>query len=352
MQAWRSQQDELSYPIADMPSFVSPREVLAGIIWVRLRLPYSLDHVNIYFIKDKGGWAIIDTGLNDRETAQAWDRILVDPKLAGAITHIIATHTHPDHVGYAAELCRKLRLPLHVSAKEYDRCKLVLRTPDLLGSSPGAPFYRKHGLPPAIAQSILNENRHYREVVEQLPAGHRILRHGDRLEMRLDSFEIITGGGHSPEQVMLYCAERRILISADQILPRISPNISIWADDELANPLADYLCSLASLRATLPENLLVLPGHGAPFYGLHVRIDQIVRHHQLRCQDIVDACAHHSRSTNDLISVVFPRALNIQQSGFAFGETLAHVRYLVARGRLEEANSSDGLVRFRSVPSE
>jgi glyoxylase-like metal-dependent hydrolase (beta-lactamase superfamily II) len=139
----------------------------------------------------------------------------------------------------------------------------------------------------------------------------------------------------------------RRFFAADQVLARISPNIGVWPWEPLANPLGDYLRSLADLRRQVPDDVLVLPAHNLPFYGLHQRLADLERHHALRCAEIAAACADAPRTVAEVLPVLFPRALDAHQTGFAFGEVLAHVNYMVHRGELAIETDASGVQRIR-----
>ena len=158
---------------------------------------------------------------------------------------------------------------------------------------------------------------------------------GETLRLGARQFTILTGGGHSPDQVMLHCAAESILLCADQVLARISPNVSVFAMNPHGDPLGTYLRSLASLRRQVPDETLLLPGHDRPFVGLHARLDELTAHHEARCAAVLDACAAREHSVAELVPVVFGRRIeDPQQMGFAFGEAMAHVNLLVRRGEL------------------
>jgi glyoxylase-like metal-dependent hydrolase (beta-lactamase superfamily II) len=149
--------------------------------------------------------------------------------------------------------------------------------------------------------------------------------------------------------VMLYCAADKLFLSADQVLSKISPNVSVWAVEPDQNSLGEYLASLASLTTTLPYDVMVLPGHGVPFYGMKTRIKQLADHHEERCRLIAEACRDEPQTSAQLVPVVFHKhVLDAHQMGFAAGELIAHVNYMLVEGRLT-AQESDGALRFRTT---
>ena len=148
---------------------------------------------------------------------------------------------------------------------------------------------------------------------------------------------------------MLLDAPGGLFFAADQVIARISPNVSVHAMEPEADALGDYLRSLAALRRDVAAEALVLPGHGLPFVGLHARIDALVRHHAERCGIIAEACRAAPRTAADLVPIVFPRDLDPHQTSFAFGEVLAHVNHMLAAGTLAAEADGDGRVRFRTA---
>ncbi len=142
-----------------------------------------------------------------------------------------------------------------------------------------------------------------------------------------------------------HCAEDKLFLAADQVLAKISPNVSVWAVDPYGDPLGLFLRSLKTLQSDVPNDVLVLPGHQLPFYGLHQRASELIAHHEERCAMIADACAKGPKTAADLVPVIFHRALDPHQMSFAFSEVLAHLNYMVREGDLLWARESDGIDR-------
>jgi glyoxylase-like metal-dependent hydrolase (beta-lactamase superfamily II) len=160
---------------------------------------------------------------------------------------------------------------------------------------------------------------------------------------------VFTGGGHAPEQAMLYSAAERLFLSADQVLTKISPNISVQGMEPDADPLGAYLASLSRLGESVPGETLVLPGHHVPFTGLHTRLAELAEHHAARCALIADSCRAAPRTPAEMLPVLFKRVMDPHQTGFAFGEVVAHVNYMIGRGELVQERGGDGILRIRSV---
>jgi glyoxylase-like metal-dependent hydrolase (beta-lactamase superfamily II) len=342
--------DELSYPFETAPQPDEVIEVRPGVLWVRMQLPFRLNHVNIYLLADGDGWTMIDTGIGNDATIAAWTALFEGALRQVKITRLIVTHAHPDHVGLAGWIVERFNCPLHMSQVEYlqsayhqhrgsEERKLAQRL-----------FFRRHGMDESITDQLLGRGQDYLKRVSILPASYHRLSKGDEIAIGSRRFKIITGGGHSPDQVMLYCAEDKLFLSADQVLSKISPNVSVWAVEPDANSLGEYLRSLAELDQILPDDVLVLPGHGIPFFGVKTRIKQLADHHEERCQLIAGACRVSPQTSAQLVPVVFHKhVLDAHQTGFAAGELIAHVNYMLTEGRLRTEPGADGVLRFAAA---
>ena len=199
------------------------------------------------------------------------------------MTRLIVTHFHPDHIGLAGWLCERYGLPLLTSQTSYLCCPNISLSPGALDAKPYRDFYLRHGLDAATTQRVATQGHGYLRMVSGLPPTFMRLVAGDTLKIGGRSFEVLTGNGHAPEQVMLYCAADNIFLAADQVLAKITPNISVWAVDPEGDPLGLYLRSLTELKQQIPADALVLPGHQLPFYGLHTRSNELIAHHEVRC---------------------------------------------------------------------
>jgi glyoxylase-like metal-dependent hydrolase (beta-lactamase superfamily II) len=328
----------LQFPFPEPPAPGAVTEVAPGLFWARLALPFRLDHVNIYLLEDGPGFAVVDTGIGDAPTEDAWTALLDGFLRTRPLTRVIVTHFHPDHAGMAGWLCERFGIPLLMSQTEYLTSLTVLLDPAALDSEPYRSFYLGEGLDPDTTGKLLNQGQRYLRMLTGLPRTFRRLIAGETLVIGARRFEVLTGGGHSPEQVMLYCEADRLLLAADQVLARISPNISVQAMDPQGDPLGIFLRSLAELKRSLPADTLVVPGHNLPFRGLHARVDELAAHHEARCAAIFDACAERGCTAADLVPVVFRRPIDDpHQMGFAFSEVLAHVNLMRRQGRLRVA---------------
>lgn len=339
----------LRFPFATPPEGDQLIEVAPGLLWFRLPLPFALNHVNLYLVKDDVGYVLIDTGLGNRKTREIWSSLLAGALKPYPISRIVVTHFHPDHVGAVGWLAQELGVPIEMSATEYLQALILALTPGNMEAPHYRAFFAEHGLAADIVENVVTKGHEYLRLVSGLPPTYRRLIAGDTLRIGMRTFEILTGGGHSLEQVMLLERAEGLFLAADQVLAHITPNVSVHAVDPLGDPLGIYLRSLRSLAEAVPADVLVLPGHQLPFHGLHTRIGELIAHHHARCADMQAACRDKPCSTAELIPVVFKRPLDAHQIGFAFYEILAHVNYMLRTGSLVEAGREGGIVRFRAA---
>ncbi|HXT06051.1 MAG TPA: MBL fold metallo-hydrolase [Roseiarcus sp.] len=325
----------LRFPFAEPPRIGEVVEVRPGLLWLRLPLPYQLDHVNVYLIEDGDGWVIVDAGISTAQARAAWEAYFDGPLRGMKIAKILVTHFHPDHIGLAGWLCARFQAPLLTSLSSYMSCRVISLDPRAFESASNRNFYKSHGMDEAAARIVSTQGHEYLRQVEPLPETYRRLLMGDALTLGGATYRVVTGDGHVAEQVMLYCDSAKLLIAADQVLERISPNVAVWAGEPDGDPLGHYLRSLRLLLNELPADVLVLPGHMRPFYGLRQRSQELIAHHEMRCGLVLEACRDADRSVADLVPLLFRRALDPHQMGFAFAETLAHANRLVRRGELE-----------------
>ena len=349
------QEAALHYPWGDtLPATGTTLELRPGVRWLRMPLPFALNHINLWLLRDRQegveGWTIIDCGISDDTTRAAWEHIFAGPDLQGLpVLRVVCTHMHPDHIGLAHWLCERFGCRLWISSTDWNVARMASQSTTGFGGEASANFFALHGLtdPESLAQ-VRARSDYYSRMVPQVPGRFRRLMDGMDVDIGGHAWRCIAGYGHAPEHMALHCPGLEVLISGDMVLPRISTNVSVIEIEPEADPLRLYLDSIERFR-DLPAHTLVLPSHGKPFTGLQTRIDQLHQHHDERLAETLAACSDRPHSAADLLPVLFKRALDLHQTTFAMGESLAHLHTLLYQGRLRHALGTDGVQRFSAA---
>lgn len=345
---------QLHYALGDrLPERGRTIEVAPGVKWLRMGLPFALDHINLWLLRDRHdgreGWAIVDCGITDDATRDSWEQVF-ETELDGLpVLRVIVTHMHPDHIGLAHWLTERWGCGLWISATDFNAARLASQSTTGFGGDAAAAHFARHGVADEdTLAKVRRRSNYYASMVPQVPARFHRLMDGQVLRIGDHAWRCHAGYGHAPEHIALHCADLGILISGDMVLPRISTNVMVIDLEPEADPLTLYLASLERMRA-LPADTLVLPAHGKPFTGLHTRIDQLAQHHDERLAEVMEACSAKPTHALELLPVLFKRPLDLHQTTFALGESIAHLHALWFQGRLERRLGSDGILRFAAL---
>lgn len=344
---------DVRYAFAEGPAPGEAKEIAPGLKWVRIPLPIRLRIVNIWWLNDgpddrgQDQWTAIDTGFHNEETKAIWQRLLTEHPLA----RLIITHYHPDHFGLAGWIQEQTGLVPRMPMTEWITGMLLARISDETLRVEERAFYHRGGMPKAMVEDQIRSGNRYARSLVQAPHEFRRIRQGDTLRMGGRDWRVLTGEGHCVEMAMFHCAEDKLFISADQILPKITPNTSIFSFMLGSDPLGEYVATLKRVKAEVPDDVLVLPSHRDPFYGLHSRIDTLIHHHEERLDHAMETFTGSDPLTAmDVCEHLFAMStLDVHQRQFAYGEALAHVVRLVAEGRLRAETAMNGVVLYHRV---
>lgn len=333
------------YAFDSKPETGETMPVADGIHWLRMPLPFDLDHINLWLLEDDGGWAIVDTGIGTSTSKDLWRKTFEGTMRGLPATHVIATHLHPDHMGCAGWLTRHFDVDLWMTREEYMLGRLLVADTGKPAPEEAIRFYAAAGFSEEQLQEYRERFGFFGRVVSRLPESYVRIHENDRLALGELSWQVLIGRGHSPEHACLYCEERNLLISGDQVLPSISANVSVWPTEPAANPMKHWLESLAALREQISEDVLVLPAHGKPFRGAHDRIDAIIAEHVQRLESLHHHLAKPCRAI-DTFEVLYRRRVPGSHRMMATGEAIAHLHYLVADGSAVAEPDADGVIWF------
>jgi glyoxylase-like metal-dependent hydrolase (beta-lactamase superfamily II) len=335
----------VSYPFASPPAPGGAIEVAPGVQWIRMPLPYSLDHINVWTIADGDGLAIVDTGARTDAATALWRRLFAGSRAPRPVTRVFVTHMHPDHVGMAGWLTRTFDCRLWMTRVEYLNCRVAASDSGREAPDDGVDFYRRAGWSSAAIELYRARFGRFGQHIHALPDSFRRLQDGQEIAIGEHVWRVIVGTGHSPEHACLYCPELKLLISGDQVLPRISSNVSVYPLEPHADPMADWYASIDKLKQQVPDDVLVLPAHNDCFRGLHARLDRL-RRGQDRSLDRLRETLGEPRRAVDVFGALFARHVgeeDMSRMSLATGESLACLNYLIGRGEVRCELRDDGI---------
>lgn len=338
---------ELCYPVT-APAIGEAVSIDPELVWAILPLPYRINHINVWAIRDGAGWAVVDTGTHTEPAMAAWESLFTGALGGLPITRVIVTHMHPDHVGLAGWLHRRFGAPLWMTPLEYFNCRVLVSEAGQVMPEAERRFAREAGWGEDAIEARARRFGRYGDHIGEMPASFHRLVDGQSLQIGEQQWEVCIGHGHSPEHACLYNASKGWLISGDQVLPRISSNVSVHAVQPDADPMAAWFASVERLLARVPNEVLVLPAHHACFRGLHARLTQL-RGDQLHALDQLHAWLAQPRRVVDVFPVLFRKPIaesDASQLGLATGEAIACLNHLMHQGQVRK-EMADGVAWYQ-----
>ena len=338
---------ELSYPFSSAPEPGQAMSVAPGVLWLRMPLPFTgLSHINLWALEDGTGWTLVDTGMQTADTAAYWQQLFAGALARRPVTRVICTHMHPDHIGMAGWLTRQFDCRLWTTRLEYLTCRVLVADTGREAPPDGLRFYHAAGWNEEALASYKARFGGFGKAVHALPDSYRRITDGEEILIGGRVWRAVVGRGHSPEHLCLHCPELRVLISGDQVLPRITSNVSVFPTEPDANPLQDWLESLASIAERVPDDVLILPSHNEPFRGLHARLETLISGHEQRLARMQEELAAPKRAV-DVFGVLFRRQVAPDMLIMATGESVAHLNCLLARQLAVREFDTAGVAWYR-----
>ena len=339
----------LIYPFEAPPARGRALEVAPGVHWIRMPLPYALNHINLWALDDGAGWAVVDTGVRNEETVLVWREVFAKSPDQRPLTRVFVTHMHPDHVGMAGWMTRKFGVRLWMTRLEYLTCRVMVSDTGREAPDDAIEFFQRAGWGASAIETYRARFGNFGKHINALPDSYRRLRDAEEVVIGANTWRVIVGSGHSPEHACLYCSALKVLISGDQILPRISSNVSVHPTEPDADPMSNWLDSLAKLKREVPDDVLVLPAHNECFRGLHARIDALARGQETSLRRLRRSLAEPKRVV-DVFGALFARPIgdgDVPLLGMATGEAIACLNHLIQRGEATRSFDVDGVAWYR-----
>lgn len=345
----RLEKPTLVYPFDAPPDIGKVLEIAPGVVWMRMPLPMALNHINVWGLEDDHGWAVVDTGMRTDATLAAWRELFANSTEQRPLTRVFVTHMHPDHIGIAGWLTRKFNCRLWMTRLEYLNCRVLTADSGREAPEDGIAFYRRAGWSDGAIENYQARFGNFGKHIHALPDSYRRIQDGEEIRIGANTWRVIVGTGHSPEHACLYCADLKLLISGDQVLPRISSNVSVHPTEPDADPMQEWLESLAKVKREVPDDVLVLPSHNDCFRGLHARLDYLAAS-QERTLERLRKTLKEPRRVVDVFTTLFGRSIDETDAGLlnlATGESLACLNYLMHRGEVGRELDAAGVAKYQ-----
>ena len=322
----------------------------AGIHRLAIPTPFAVGRVNTYLIEDDP-LTLVDSGPNSGKALYELEGALAARGHAiEDLELLVVTHQHIDHLGLLDVLARRSGAEvaaLDVLAPYVERYDQDAERDDEFAEA----LMRRHGIPEDVRYALRSVSRAFRAWGSSAQVTRR-LAHGDALELRDRTLEVLHRPGHSPTDTIFWDAERRLLLAADHLLKRISSNPLIsrppGSDPDPANRPQALVVYLESMRATREMDAeLVLPGHGDPIDDHRGLIDERFRMHERRAAKIERLIAEEPRNAYEIAQALWGNVA-VTQAYLTLSEVLGHVDLLVSDGQVVEQRDG-GVVRFAAA---
>ncbi|MDQ2093553.1 MBL fold metallo-hydrolase [Rhodalgimonas zhirmunskyi] len=338
----------LDYPWEEPPAPGEAIEVAEGVLWLRLPLPMALDHVNCYALDEGDHWSIVDTGVHSKRSVEMWETLLAGPLKGKPVGRVILTHHHPDHVGMIGWFMAR-GAALYTSRTAYLMARMLILDKEDTHSDESIAYWKAAGMAPEILEKRLSERPfNFADICAPLPVGFTRLKDGDTLHAAGRTWDVRTGNGHAPEHLTFWSRDDNLVLAGDQVISSISPNIGVYPAEPDADPLAEWLESCAALAEHAREDQLVLSGHKLPFTGMPLRLHQLIENHESALRRLEKHLAEPKVAT-ECFPPLFKRRVDEGIYGMALVETIAHLNYLLHRGRVTREKRDDGAWLWRAV---
>ncbi|WP_281995247.1 MBL fold metallo-hydrolase [Ruegeria faecimaris] len=337
----------IRYPWPEAPTLGEAVEIAEGVLWMRLPLPMALDHVNIYALDDGDGWTVIDTGMSSNKTRRIWADLMAGPLGGKPVTRVVVTHHHPDHVGNAGWFQSEHGAELVTSRTAWLFARML--TLDVQENWPQETldYYRSAGMDADfLAKRMTERPFNFCDTVYPMPLGFTRIKQGSVIRMGGRDWDVHMGNGHAPEHATFWSRDDNLVITGDQVLSSISPNLGVYVTEPMADPVAEWMEACERLQDLARPDHMALGGHKLPFTGLPVRMRQLIDNHHSaldRLQNYLD----QPKTAAECFVPLFKRQIGEGEYGLALVEAVAHLNHLYHIGAVTRTRRADGAWEFQ-----
>jgi glyoxylase-like metal-dependent hydrolase (beta-lactamase superfamily II) len=335
----------IRYPWDDrIPAEDEAIEVADGILWLRLPLPMKLDHVNVYALEDGDGWTVVDTGFYSKRGVAIWEKLMAGPLGGKPVRRVVVTHHHPDHIGMAGWFMAQ-GAELVTTRTAWLMARMSVLDVQPVPTPEAMLFYKRSGMPDDIYEKrVIDRPFNFADCVSPIPQGFTRIREGDTLTIGGRDWDIRIGNGHAPEHATLWSGN--IVLGGDQLLPSISPNLGVYPNEPMADPVSDWLEACERLLTHAADDQLVLPGHKLPFTGLPFRLTNLIENHHSALKRLSEFL-ETPKTAHECFLPLFKRSINGGEYGLALVEAVAHCNHLYVAGHTTRIVDDKGAYRYQ-----
>lgn len=328
-----------------MSELSAAEKIGEGLYRIPVPIPFPMKYMYACIAIGDDGVDVIDAGFPTEEAKQAWEDVFRELNIApGDVRSIYLTHMHPDHFGLAGWMQEWTKAPVRMSRTDLERAGRLwgggAEQAEKMGEMAVA-----NGAPRDLADQITENMLKMKRRVTPLPEITPL--EGDEVRLGGHTWRIFPTPGHSDGHLCFYEPGQKLFIAGDHLLDPISPNISKWPDAS-ETPLADYL---ESLRRTAELDISVsYGGHGKPIHNVRTRVEQLIAHHEERLEQMLNFAKDGKTAYETAAEHFRDKALTAHQWRFAIAETIAHLDYLTAEGKLTKDQKA-GITVYSGQPS-
>ncbi|MBL4606503.1 MAG: MBL fold metallo-hydrolase [Pseudomonadales bacterium] len=334
-----------NYLVADAFPMGEITEIAEGLHVLRQPMLHNPDHINCYLIEGDKGLTIVDTGIPSEDCYKNWQMLLDSPLGAKGVERIYLTHAHPDHVGGAKWLQENTGAPIVMPGNEVDAVQRMWR-----GASDNrdsvAEFFTSWGVPEDSLNAVYAMQDGFKYGCPDLDELNvETFNEGFSMDIGGRTWKTVDGYGHTPHNAALFCEKDGIMISGDQVLTSIFPNVSIWWGSEL-NPLQSYMDSLNHYKTHSIK--VIYPAHGGTLENVNKRIDAILNFNQIRLDRAVKYLTEAPQNAFEAIPGVLNKKRNPMMISLLAGQVFAIFNCLEKQGLIEKVG--DKPFTFQTCP--
>ena len=338
----------LTFPFGNPPIFGTIKEISDGVHWAQMRLPMLIDHVNIYILEGSNYLTVIDTGLNVQECRTAWLEILKNNFNNKPVKKVVITHHHPDHIGLLGWFCKNFGVEVFASRTSWLLARMLYLDKQSEPSSQAKDFWIKAGMDKIMFEEKSNGRPfNFSDGVSEFPIGFTALNQGDEICFSDKKWRIEFGNGHAPDHITLWGIDNPLVIVGDQVIPGISSNLGVYPTEPSLDTVGAWLNSCTRFLEMAQTDHFVLPGHKLPFYGLSLRLRQLIDNHRAALGRIERKLMEGSFTAVELFQPIFKKEIKKSEYGLALAEAVGHLNYFRARNLVNTSVRKDGAILFK-----